>query len=368
MNPPSPHEHLAGLRVVHAANYQFAKDGSMFYNCDIKLNQGLIQSGCLVYPFSINDRARMFSWAGNKGFGLKSASRALIKTCRNTAPDVLLLGHAQSVSRETLLAIRNEIPDIRIGLWYIDPMWVPKDVQHLHDRADMLDAICATTAGELLRPFARDNCPVAFIPNPVEAGIERYRAFDNASPDYDAIFIGSDKRAPERRQFLIDLRDRLSASPEVRFGLFGCLGNRSVFGHEKERLLTQSRMALNLSRRSDVELYSSDRIAQISGNGQVVLTAAGNGFEQLFSSDEAVFYSDVDDLAARIIRLKADDAEAVRIARNGWKKAHSAYSARSVAEFILGLTLRHESYQSAPWAEHVYYPTDHDTRDCSQAA
>ena len=349
---------FSGMRVVHAANYQFAKDGSAFYNCDVKLNQGLIQAGCLVYPFSINDRARMLSLTGSKRFGQRGANKALIRTCRNVSPDVLLLGHAQSITRETLLAIRNELPDIRIALWYVDALWVPSRIEHLYERADVLDGVFATTGGDLLRDLGQPGCPAAFIPNPVEAGVERYRAFENSSPQYDVMFIGSDKRAPERKQFLLDLQRALAAASDVRFGVFGCLGNPSVFGHEKERLLMETRMSLNLSRRTDIELYSSDRIAQIAGNGQVVLTPAGNGLERLFSSDEAVFFSDVDDLAARIIELKANDAEAVRIARNGWQKAHSVYSSHSVAEFILALTMRDQSYLSAPWSDHVFHVAD----------
>ncbi len=58
-----------GLRVVHAANFQLNKDGSVFFNCDQKIHHGLIQNGCYAYPFSINDRARMLTWTGRKEAG-----------------------------------------------------------------------------------------------------------------------------------------------------------------------------------------------------------------------------------------------------------------------------------------------------------
>lgn len=343
---------FSGLRVVHAANYQFNKDGRVFYNPDLKINQGLIQTGCFVYPFSINDRARMFSPIGSKTFGKGRAAQALVRTCANIAPDVLILGHAQYVSREMLLAIRNAVPDIRIGLWYVDPLWVPEHIQHLHDRVDALDAVFATTAGDLLKGLSRPGCPAGFIPNPVEPSIERHRAFDNLAPEYDVTFWGSDKRAPERRQFLENLTHAL---PDARLGLFGCLGHPGIFGHDKERMMGNSRMSLNLSRRTDVELYSSDRIAQIAGNGQLVLTPAGNGLEQLFTPDEAVFFDDIDDLTSQIGQLCSNDEEARRIARNGWEKAHRLYSAKNVAAFMLALIMRDASFQNVPWSDHVYH-------------
>jgi hypothetical protein len=343
---------FSGLRVVHAANYQFAKDGLVFFNPDQKLHQGLVQNGCYVYPFSINDRARMLSPTGSKTFGKGRANKALIETCVNVHPDILMLGHAQYIQKETLQEIRNRVPDIRIGLWYFDAMWVPKNIEHIHHRNEVLDAVFATTGGELLRSVSTPDCPAAFIPNPVDPSIERLRTFENSNPDYDVVFFGCDKRAPERKQILQDL---IRALPDARLGIFGSLGNPYAFGHEKERILASSRMALNLNRRNDVELYSSDRIAQLTGNGLVTLTPAGAGLESLYSSDEVVYFDSVDDLARKVHHLMSHDDEAVALAKAGWKRTHEVYSVASVAAFILGLTMRDESYRLADWSRHVYW-------------
>ena len=114
-------------------------------------------------------------------------------------------------------------------------------------------------------------------------------------------------------------------------------------------------MALNLNRRNDVELYSSDRIAQLTGNGLVTLTPAGAGLESLYSSDEVVYFDSVDDLARKVHHLMSHDDEAVALAKAGWKRTHEVYSVASVAAFILGLTMRDESYRLANWSRHVYW-------------
>ncbi len=342
------------LRVVHAANYQIDKDGLAFFNPDQKMHQGLVQAGCYVYPFSINDRARMLSPTGSKIFGRGRANRALIRTCVNVHPDLLVLCHGQTVTRETLLEIRRQVPGIRIAFWYVDPIWDGCNYGHLTERADLFDAIFCTTGGRDLQKFCRPGCPAAFIPNPVDAGIERYRAFEDPDPDYDLVFFGRDKYAPQRRMFLSKL---VEALPEFRMGIFGSLGNPLVFGHAKERILASSRMALNLSRRDDVELYSSDRIAQLTGNGILTLTAAGAGLEQLYSSDEVVYYENFDELVTKARRLKQGDGERVRIARNGWLKSHTVYSAREVARFIVDLSMRHPEYEQCPWGQHVFWHT-----------
>jgi hypothetical protein len=342
----------AGLRIVHAANYQFAKDGLVFFNPDLKLHQGLVQAGHYVFPFSINDRARMLSLTGSKTFGKGKCNQALIKTCANVNPDLLILGHAQYITRETLETIRRQTPHIRIGLWYFDALWNPKNIEHIHERASLLDAVFATTGGRLLDSLSRPDCPAAFIPNPVEPSIERLRAFENPTPKYDLVFFGSDKRAPERKIFLRELVKRL---PDARLGIFGSLGNPFVFGHEKEQIMAESRMGLNLNRRNDVELYSSDRIAQLTGNGLLTLTPSGAGLEELYSNDEVAYFDSVEHLVEIVKQVRLDDARAIEISKNGWRRTHKEYSAKQVAEFIVALTNRNPSYQAASWSKHIYW-------------
>jgi len=348
-----------GARVVHAASYQFAKDGAAFFNCDLKFHQGLVQNGCYVYPFSINDRARMLSLGNSKTFGKGRANRALLRTCQTIRPDALILGHGQYITRKTLEAIRDSVSGIRIGYWYIDPLWEPRDVAHLHHRADLFDAICCTTGGELLREFCRPGSPAAFIPNPVEAGIERYRAFECKQPEYDVVFFGRDKYAPQRRDLLLRLQKAL---PDVQFGIFGCLGNPLVFGAEKESILARSRMGLNLSRRTDVSLYSSDRIAQLTGNGLLTLVHTGAGFEELYDTDEIGFYDSFDSLVELISRQVADDNSWRGIAQRGWHRAHTEYSSQRVMRFILDLTFRRPEYERSPWAQFVWWNAQDSTR------
>lgn len=353
--PQSVSADYQGLRVVHAANYQFAKDGLVFFNPDLKINQGLIQNGCFVYPFSINDRARMLSLIRSKTWGKGKANKALIRTCLNVAPDLLVIGHAQFITLETLQEIRRHLPEMKIAFWYFDALWDPKRIEHIYRRLEALDAVVATSGGKWLKSLSRPHCPAGFIPNPVEPACERLRAFENERPQYDLVFFGADKGAPERRAFLERL---VTALPQAKLGIFGSLGHPFAFGAEKDAILANSRMALNLNRRNDVELYSSDRIAQLTGNGLLTLTPSGAGLEQLYSTDEVAYYSDVEDLAATVMRLKANDAEARAIAERGWRKSHLDYSSFNVVRFMLDLTYRNERYQSAPWGRHVYWGAD----------
>jgi hypothetical protein len=186
------------MRIAHAANLQLDKDGAHLWNQDQKIHHGLVRLGHFVYPFSINDRARMLSPTKSKTFGKGRANKALIETCRNVHPDLLILGHAQFITADTLREIRRILPQIRIGLWYVDPLWDAEETQHLRDRLEVLDALFCSTGGALLEALATKTCPAGFIPSAVDAGIECHRAFETAEPEilHDLLFFGRDKGEP----------------------------------------------------------------------------------------------------------------------------------------------------------------------------
>ncbi len=341
------------MRIVHAANLQLDKDGSHLWNQDQKIHHGLVRLGHFVYPFSINDRARMLSPTGSKTFGKKRANRALVDTCRNVHPDLLILGHAQFIAADTLREIRTMLPDIRIGLWYVDPLWVEDDTGHLHRRLDVLDAVFCSTAGPMLEALATPNCAAGFIPSAVDAGIECHRACETPPGEilHDFLFFGRDKGEPGRRAMLADLEKRLS---DLRVGFYGCLERPGIFGWEKEQIIRCSKMALNLSRRSDVPLYSSSRIAELMGNGILTLSPRGAGLEELYAGDELVQFDDIDDLVAKIRHFAEADEERIAIARRGCERNHRDYNGTEIARFIVALTTRHADWHKAPWSRHVF--------------
>ena len=327
----------APLRIVHAAQFQLNKNGSRYFNTDQKIQQGLIRLGHLVYGFSINDIARMRSRLGSKTLGHRAANKALLQTCRNIRPHLLLLGHAQSITADTLASIRNELPDIRIGLWYVDPLWEPKDTAHLYQRRHLLDGIFATTSGPLLDDLATDTCFATYMPNPVDPPIECHRCFEKTSDElaYDLTYIRSDNRANERTRLLEQVRDALAG--ELRLGLFGSLGGPAVFGAEREDILAGTKMAINLSRRNHVPLYSSDRMAQLMGNGILTFCPDTAGFQALFGEDELVYFSDPADLADKVRYYQVHDDERRRVAENGWQGIHDTCANTAVAQTLLSV-------------------------------
>jgi spore maturation protein CgeB len=74
-------------------------------------------------------------------------------------------------------------------------------------------------------------------------------------------------------------------------------------------------MGLNLSRGETLKYYSSDRIAQIIGNGLVTLIDEKTMYNNFFSNNEMVFYKNINDLSEKIIKISKDEKLRKKIAR-----------------------------------------------------
>ena len=112
-------------------------------------------------------------------------------------------------------------------------------------------------------------------------------------------------------------------------------GVQPVWGNEFLNKLSNSNMALNLSRGKPVKYYSSDRIAQLLGNGLLTFIHKDTKFSDFFKSNEMIFYTNTNDLLDKILKYKKDDNLRRNIAKNGHKKYHKFFNSSLVSRYIL---------------------------------
>ena len=321
------------MRILHVANFNTDRYGTDLYTTDRKISAGLIQNGHFVYNFSYRDICRNESIFKTTKLGTAKVNKKLIEACDHLCPHLLLLGHSELIQAGTLETVKQKYPDIKIGLWYVDPLFNKKRTRHVFDRLGSIDIFFATTSGNYLQEYATQSTTAAFIPNMVEASMESSRAFSNSTYDNDFIFCGRDSSTPERRQFMQDLHD--TAGKEMRCSFKGCLGNSLITGYNYLHFLSRSKMGLNISRRNDVPLYSSDRIAQLTGSGLLTFCPEIPQIKLLFSDNEIVYFKDFHDLLTKLIYYHTHPEEGRRIAEQGWKRAHSSYSATRVTRYMV---------------------------------
>ena len=94
-------------------------------------------------------------------------------------------------------------------------------------------------------------------------------------------------------------------------------------------------MGLNLSRGKPIKYYSSDRLAQLMGNGLLTFIDKKTCYNDFFRSNEMIFYNDIDDLSEKIYKYKKDDKLRRLIAKNGNLKYHKYFNSTLVAKYII---------------------------------
>ena len=338
------------MRILYAANYSLKNCGERYDHVVLKLQQGFSANGHYVYPFSVNDMERLSGPLGHRFLSKRHVNKALIKTCRSICPDILFIVHGKQISAETLVEIKSDNPLIKIILFWGDAIWEgANNLDTIHNKLPFLDSLFITTGGPLLEQYADPSRLVAYVPNPVDINIDRNKAFENDNYKYDLIFIGRDD--PERNKILTTIRSEL---PKIKLGFFGCLGAPLVFGSDKEEIMAQSKMALNLTRRNDIHLCTSNRLSDTMANGVLNFIDDATGIKEMFNDKEAVYYSSIEDLIHKVDYYHKNDAERRLLAKNGLMKIHKSLSATQITKFMIDMTIEYNDNYEITWPRHIY--------------
>lgn len=340
------------MRILHVANFNLRKYGGDLYATDRKISAGLTRCGHLAYDFSYRDVSRNESLFRTTKFGVGQVNKKLLRACDCLRPHLLLLGHSELIQAATLAEIKRRHPAIKIGLWYVDALFHREKTAHLFDRLAFIDVVFATTGGEYLREYATATTTAAFIPNMIDPAVETEKAFQTTTYDHDFIFCGRDQNDQQRQDFMQALNHEISK--HLRCAFRGCLGNPSLTGYHYLDFLSRSKMALNISRRNDVALYSSDRLAQLVGNGLLTFCPKIPGMERLFASDQIVYFEGLNDLLDKIIYYHTHESECRAIAERGWQRAHHCYNSERVCRFMLELLFDQPFTSDYEWLDEVY--------------
>jgi len=335
------------LRIVHCANFNTVRlKGCYMASMGYKLNNGLTRLGHQVMTYSDRDMARLFGIMGKKClFSSKKNNDNFYKFCLNLKPDVIFLGHADTINSETLIKIREALPNVKILQWNVDPINPScesgrHNIENIKKKLSVVDYTLITTGDtKLYAPFDPQKNKIGFIPNPTDTSIETGRVFEDENPQYDLFFASSPEVVRDFCNEPVKARDVAEYfkqnCPEANL-MFPRLNAPSADGVVYLELLKKSAMVLNLSRTTDY-LYSSDRMAHAMGNGCLALIDRRTGFDKILNEDEAVFYENKDELKERINYLIKNPKERMAMAQKGWQHYHALFNETLVAQYALSL-------------------------------
>ena len=124
-------------------------NGRLHYNTGRRLNNGFIRNGHNVLTLSDRDIIH-----NNKSFndlsGIRSLQIKIIDAYNNFKPDLLVMGHADRVSLNTLYRLKEINKNIRMSQWFLDPLskYGPdhsKNSDRILDKINLMDTTFLTT-------------------------------------------------------------------------------------------------------------------------------------------------------------------------------------------------------------------------------
>jgi hypothetical protein len=338
------------MKIVHASNFSLRDNGANYYAIPYKLSNGLTRLGHFVFNYSDRDVASANPFRIRE-LGVGRANKKLVGVCHEVRPDLLLLGHCTIIKPETVAEIRAAHPGIRIAHWNCDGLFVEKNLARLKALAPLVDMSFVTTAGKDLRQVVEPGGRATFMPNPLDKAIETVRVFEHDSVANDLVFLTTFNAYDKEKLEVCDaIKARLT---DLKFDVRGLYGVPGVFGADVFNVMTNAKMGLNISKRNDVYLYSSDRMAQLMGLGILALIDKRTRFDEIFGPTEIVTYSGTDDLIDKIDYYRRRDNERKKIAENGWRRAHAIFSETAVAQYILDRTFDRPLSQTYAWPTEI---------------
>ena len=341
------------LKILHITNFNNRFEGRLHYNTSKRLNNGFVRLGHNV--LAISDRDLISS---NKRLndlkGTKYLQDTTINNIKNFKPNLVVLGHADSINLETINYIKSN--NIKIAQWFLDPVGknTPdhiKNKNRLLDKSKYMDASFLTTDPSALNFVSPKTF---FMPNPCDTSFETLRNYENDS-EYDIFFAMSHGvhrgilkkgKFDDRELFLNKL---IKQNKNIKFDLYGINDREPIWGDEFINTISKSSMGLNLSRGRPVKYYSSDRIAQLMGNGLLTFIDKKTFYHDFFSKDEIVTYNNISDLTYLIQKYKRDHKQRKFIAKNGKMKYMKYFNSNIVCKYIIEKTFETKMSSNYLW-------------------
>ena len=193
-----------------------------------------------------------------------------------------------------------------------------------------------------------------FMPNPCDKSfeiLENYKKncyFDVFFAMSHGVHRGELKRGKtdKREDFINRL---IKINKDIKFDVYGMNKVQPIWGDQFIKKISNSYMGLNLSRGKPIKYYSSDRIAQLVGNGLLTFIDKKTFLTDFFSSKEIVFYNDIEDLSYKINKFKKDIKSGKKIAERGKKKYFKFFNSTIVSDYIISKSFEIKSKNNFIW-------------------
>ena len=325
--------------ILHIANFNYKNKKRLFYAFSYKINLGIFRNKIKLFTISDRDYLRK-----NRGIfdlnGSLSLNKKIINTVTKNNIDLIILGHTEKIFLSTFLKIREINPNIKIVKIFIDS--ISNEFlnfnKFFYDH-NFLNKIFITSNPEELNKKYPDK--FKYIQYPVDKKIDYLKSYIKKNKNIDVFYAVSHGinrgvlkkgRIDERDSFIKFLSTKLK---KYKTFFPGYNNVQPIWGEDFYKTLMQSKICINYSRGKYKNLYSSDRISSLIGNGCFVLNENANKYYKIFNKKELINFKNKTDLVKKIIFFLKNEKARKSIAKNLYSKYHKLYSSKNTIKYIL---------------------------------
>ena len=339
-------------KVLHIANFDEKNDYRLSdINLATKISNGFIKDQFHTTNFS----DRYFSQQNT----FANINEKILNIIKNLKPNLLLLGHTNSLDISTLQEIKDKYSNIKIAFWYEDSINkngpdFKKNKTFLEKYVNFVDQYFVTTDKYNVEAFIPKN-KLNYLPVPCSHLSENLGLYKTINHEYDIFYAVSHgvnrgvlkaNKVDERFNFLNLLTHQ---SDDISYNLFGFNNIQPIWGCNFIQEISKCRFGLNLSRGTPTKYYSSNRIATFVANGLPTLIDEKTKFNDFFSNNEMIFYKNIYDLIDKVKYYRNNDRKRKQIGINGKIKYFKIFNNKIIADYISSKTLGTKPVYNYVW-------------------
>lgn len=325
------------LKILHISNFGIKNDYRLF-NLSIaqKISNGFIRNGHDVINFDYRNH--------NEGLVLKnSLDSKIISITNNYRPDLILFGHNNSLSRNTLLNLKDRF-SVKYAIWFEDHVIkgdpsFKKNLDLIEKNNDLVDNYFITTSPDVIKTKIKKD-KLNFLPIPVDPNIENGNFYE-VKKEKDLFFALSHgvnygrlkKNSFDDRSKFID-KLILNSKNNINFNILGLYNEEPKWNYDFLKELMVCKTALNLSRGGPTKYCSSNRIASLMGNGVLPFIHKEVKYQDFFDNDEIEIYSNTKDLLKKLMMIKSSK-NLIKRSINAKKRYFELFDNKIIADFII---------------------------------
>ena len=345
----------AKLKILHVFNRAEKIGGRIYFiSTGKKLENGLIRQGHDVEGISDRDIANY-----NPITGKDVLNKILLEKAMYYRPDLVLIGHVHNIYKETYEKIKFINKNVIISQWYEDNLTkegpdFKKNLTSLKINFENIDNFFISTHPDDVSAKHRD-VNYHFLPTPVDKNIEKLNIYNNENFIYDVFFAMShgvnrgnikSGKVDEREIFIKKI---LELNRNIKFDIYGFKNRNPVWSENFYNAISNSSMAINITRGKSKKYSSSNRIASLMGNGLLTFMDNKRQFNHFFTNNEMIFFDNNLDLTEKLNFYKKNDELRKKIAKNGQKKYFQLFNCEDIAKYIVEKSMNPNSIYKPKW-------------------